>query len=84
MLTIILLLSCLAFSLWLNFRLAKLVIFYAHVPKRPDPPHLGHKGFEYIWVPVVPLLLVPMSRHYIKSPSNPTPKELRKLMCVGN
>jgi len=28
MLTITLLLSCLAFSLWLNFRLAKLVIFY--------------------------------------------------------
>jgi len=31
----LLLLSSLTFSLWLTFRLAKLVIFYAHVPKRP-------------------------------------------------
>jgi hypothetical protein len=81
MLTIaLLLLGCLAFSLWLNFRLAKLVIFYGNVPRRSG--YFCSKGVEFMWFPVVPLLLVPMARHHIKSPLNPTPRELRRLMCV--
>jgi hypothetical protein len=83
MLIIALLLSCLAFSLWLNFRLAKLVLFYGHAPSRPHAFEFAGRGVGYMLFPVVPILLGLMSRHYVKSPGNPTPAELRNLMCVG-
>ena len=59
-----LLLICLTFSLWLNFRLSSLVIFYANVPMRPGPPFPCHKGLEYEYVPIVPIVLKWMIRHY--------------------
>jgi hypothetical protein len=60
----ILLFLCLAFSLWLNFRLSFLVIFYANVPTRPVPGVLAHRGLEYQNIPIVPLVLKWMVHHY--------------------
>jgi hypothetical protein len=63
MLIIVLLLFCLTFSLWLNFRLSYLLIFYAKVPTRPSPPFIG-RGLEYQNVPIVPIVLKWMTHHY--------------------
>jgi hypothetical protein len=66
------LLICLAFSLWLNFRLSYLVIFYAYVPIRPAPPPC-HKGLEYTITqfPIVPIVLKLMIRHHKGDPKLP-------------
>jgi hypothetical protein len=66
-LIVALLLICLTFSLWLNFRLSHLLIFYAKVPTRPSPPFIG-KGLEYQNVPIVPIVLKWMTGHYKDDP----------------
>ena len=65
-----LLLICLAFSLWLNFKLSSLVIFYANVPMRPSSPFPCHKGLEYTITqfPIVPLILKWTFRYHEANP----------------
>ena len=81
-LVVALLFICLTFSLWLNFRLASLVIFYANVPMPPSSPFPCHKGREYTITqfPIVPLVLKWTFRYHEVNPklSNPWMREAVK------